>query len=142
MTQDEISRLLQPIRIAKIIGLEKHPNADRLQIVRVDLGDELKSVITGAQNIKEGDLVPYLGEGNIIPGYLIMKGEKIVLEKRMLRGLESDSMILSEDEIGLSDDHTGIFIIKNNDPDSIIGKKFVDLLSEADLESIMANAQL
>jgi tyrosyl-tRNA synthetase len=106
-------------------------------------------VVTGATNMKPGDLVPYLGEGNVVPGYLILKGEKVVLEKRMLRGIESDSMILAEDEIGLSEDHEGILIltdqIKNHklkitNDDELVGMSFVDTVSEEVLEKIYKTA--
>src|SRR5260221_1511687 len=98
-TKEEIKDLLKPIQIVKILEIEKHPNADRLVLVLVSFGDSQKKVITGAANIAVGDYVPYLGEGNIIPGYLIMDGEKIMLQKKMFRGLESDSMVLALDAI-------------------------------------------
>ncbi len=132
-----VEELLKPIVIAKVLGFEKHPNADKLQLVDIELGGKQKKVITGANNFKIGDLVPYLGEGNVIPGYLIMNGEKIILEKRMLRGLESDSMILAEDEIGLSKNHEGIYIIQGDD--SLIGKSILEILTKQQVDQIKTN---
>ncbi len=136
-TKSEVLDLLKPIKIAKVLSFEKHPNADRLQLVNIDLGDLKKQIITGANNFKVGELVPYLGEGNIIPGYLLQKGEKIILQKKDLRGLPSDSMILAEDEIGLSTDHLGIYIIEGED--SLIGKSIIEYLKGADIAKIMSN---
>ena len=87
MQQSEILELLRPIIIAKVLKIEKHPNADRLLLVEIDLGklDEnlrknetklvlredghyIKTIVTGAGNFQIGDFVPYLGPLNIIPG--------------------------------------------------------------------------
>jgi len=142
MQRQEILDLLKPITIVQVLDIKKHPNADRLLIVNVNLGTEIKDVITGANNFKAGDYVPYLGMGNVIPGYLLMKGEKIILEKRKLRGLDSDSMILAEDEIGLSNDHQGIYIV-HYEPDlttNIVGRSLIEFLTTEQIDKIVHNA--
>ena len=141
LTLDEIKELIKPIQIVKVLEIEKHPNADRLLLPTVDFGDHQKKVITGAPNMTIGDYVPYLGEGNVIPGYLIMDGERIMLEKKMLRGLESDSMVLAVDEIGLGRDHSGLWILTGRDGinDEFLGKSLLEILTEAELQTIFEN---
>jgi len=143
MNKEEIISLIKPIIIAKVLEIKKHPNADRLSIVHINLGGYTKDIITGADNFKIGDFVPYLGENNIIPGYLLLEGEKVVLQKKMLRGIESDSMILAEDEIGLSKDHGGIFILndffKTDFKDQFTGKSIIEILNEEIINKIVEN---
>lgn len=135
MTKEEVLKLIEPIKIVKILSVEKHPNADRLVITQVDLGSgEPRQVITGAPNVEVGQLVPFLDQGNVIPGYKIMNNEEIVLSPRDLRGIESTCMILAEDEIGLSSDHEGIMVISGDD--SLIGKSITEILSEEQIEKI------
>lgn len=135
-TKEEVLKLIEPIKIVKILSVEKHPNADRLVVTKVDMGsDEPRQVITGAPNVEVGQLVPFLDQGNVVPGYKIMKGEEIVLRPRDLRGIESTCMILAEDEIGLSEDHDGIMIISGDN--SLIGKSIVEILSEDQINKIV-----
>lgn len=140
LTKKEINSLLKNIVVAKVLGTEKHPNADRLKLIQVEYGrGKTKQIVTGADNTKEGDLVPFLPGGHVVPGYLILHGEKIVLEPKDLRGVVSDSMILSEDEIGLSEDHTKIYILKNAKKEQI-GQPILEVLTEDQLEKIYQNA--
>lgn len=139
MNLDELKSLLSPITIVKVIAVLKHPYADKLNLVVIDMGGKAKVVITGASNMKEGDLIPYLGEGNTVPGYLLKQGEKVVLGKRMLRNLESDSMLLAEDEIGIGDDHTGIYIIQAEDKDLLVGKSILEVIGEENLIGMLEN---
>lgn len=130
-------KLVEPILIVKILEVEKHPNADKLNLVKIDMGDLGQKVcITGAPNISidsVGSFVPYLGEGHVVPGYLIFDNETVVLNKRMLRGIESDSMLLSEYEIGLSKSHDGIMILNSNlKLDELVGKSILNILDDED----------
>ncbi|MBE0573481.1 hypothetical protein IH575_01075 [Candidatus Dojkabacteria bacterium] len=129
---------MKEIKLGKILGILKHPNADKLNIAVLDIGGKVKAVITGASNIKENDIVPFLTEGNVVPGYLLLQGEKVVLGKKMLRGLESDSMVLAEDEIGIGTDHTGIWIIEAENKDELIGKSILEVLDDNTLNSALA----
>lgn len=130
MNQEELKQLLTPITIVKVLKIFKHPYADKLNLVAVDLGGKVKVVITGAQNMNEGDFVPYLSEGNTIPGYLLNQGEKVVLGKKMLRNLESDSMLLAQDEIGIGDDHSVLYIIEAENKEELLGKSILEIISE------------
>jgi phenylalanyl-tRNA synthetase beta chain len=92
-----------PFKIARVVSAEKHPNADRLKVCMVDPGDGSHiQVVCGAPNAHAGMLGVFAPAGAFIPG----TGAK--LEKGVIRGVESNGMLLSERELGLSDDHTGI----------------------------------
>ncbi len=93
----------------KIIKLEKHPNADKLTVCEVDTGEKVYSVICGAPNAAEGQVVVLA-----LPG-ACLKGEFTIKEVKM-RGVKSGGMICAEDELGISDDHAGIIVLDDNTP--------------------------
>jgi phenylalanyl-tRNA synthetase beta chain len=84
-----------------VLGVEDHPNADKLTVVDVDYGSGSTRVVCGARNVTAGDVVPYAPAGAHLP-------EIGVLERRKIRGVESDGMLLAPDELGLGEDHEGI----------------------------------
>ena len=90
-------------KIAKIIKTDKHPNADRLKVCDVNIGEqELKKVVCGAANAKEGLITIYAPPGAIIP----KTKTKLVVAK--IRGITSYGMLCSESELNLSDQSDGI----------------------------------
>ena len=92
-----------------IVGLlkevEKHPDADKLTVCTVYDGKSDLKVICGAQNVKKGQNVVFAQIGSVIP-----QGE-IEIKKAKIRGVESNGMICAEDELELSDDHSGIMVL-------------------------------
>lgn len=94
------------IIVARIDRVEKHPNADRLQIASVYNGTETLQIVCGAPNIAEGQLVPLAQIGAILPEFKI--------KKSTIRGIESFGMLCASDELGLSSDHSGIIILPKN----------------------------
>lgn len=136
MNLTEYKELLNNVLIAKVIDVIKHPYADKLNIVVVDMGKKAKTVITGASNMVSNDFVPLMLDGNVVPGYLLRHSEKVVLGKKMLRNLESDAMLLSADELGISDDHTGIYIIEGA-TDELLGKSILEVLSDEVLAKVV-----
>lgn len=139
MNKEELKNLLENIKIVKVLNVLKHPYADKLNLVVIDMGGKAKVVITGATNMNAGDFVPYLGEGNIVPGYLLNHGEKVILGKKMLRNLESDSMLLAQDEIGIGTDHTGLYIIDSENKESLLGKSILEIISNETLDKMIEN---
>ncbi|HHY42910.1 MAG TPA: phenylalanine--tRNA ligase subunit beta [Thermoanaerobacterales bacterium] len=112
--------------IGLITKVEKHPNADKLLVVQVNVGTEELQVVTGATNIKEGDKVPVALHGATIAG-----GKKI--KKSKLRQVESAGMLCSAEELGF-DDHglpkevqEGIFILPENAPVGADIKEYLNL---------------
>ncbi|MFH1488450.1 MAG: phenylalanine--tRNA ligase subunit beta, partial [Pseudomonadota bacterium] len=95
---------LQDIIVAKILEVKPHPGADRLFICRMDTGKGEKKVVCGASNLQEGRLVPMALPGTELPGGLVVRESEI-------RGERSCGMLLAEDEMGLTEDHTGIMIL-------------------------------
>jgi phenylalanyl-tRNA synthetase beta chain len=90
-------------RIARVLSAEKHPNADRLRVCVVDPGDGTSvQVVCGAPNARAGMLGVFAPAGTYIPG------TGVLLQKGVIRGVESHGMLLSERELGISDAHEGI----------------------------------
>lgn len=109
----------------KIVELVKHPNADKLVVTQIDIGKaEPVQIITGAKNVKEGDIVPVSLEGAVLPN-----GTKI--KKTNFRGLPSYGMMISYEELGFEDkvipkeSRDGIIILP---PDTELGKDIKDVL--------------
>jgi len=96
---------LDLFRVGVVLEADKHPNADRLQLCRVDVGDgRLYQIVCGAWNFGAGAKVAVA-----LPGATLVNG--LVLERRELRGEVSEGMILAEDEVGLGPDHAGIMVL-------------------------------
>ncbi len=94
---------LGSFRVGRVLSAEQHPNADRLRVCSVDLGDpEPAGIVCGAPNVAAGQTVAVALPGALLPG-----AEK-PLGVAKLRGVESRGMILSARELGLGDDHAGI----------------------------------
>ena len=96
--------------VATIDEFKKHPNADRLNLCIVNDGKKTYQVVCGASNVKKGLKGIFARDGLFIPG------TNITLKKGKIRGEGSEGMLLSERELGLSDDHEGIIELKTNFP--------------------------
>jgi tyrosyl-tRNA synthetase len=138
LSKEEILNLLKPITIVKITESKKNENSDRLYVTQINTGNGTAQVVTGASNFKDGDIVPYLAVGQTVPGYLFTRNETIVLEKRKLRGYDSEGMLLAEDEIGLGEGHAGLMILDVSE--DMIGKSLVDILTPEQLQTILDKA--
>src|SRR6185436_2786457 len=86
---------------ARVLEVQKHPNADRLSLCRVDGGSGELRVVCGAPNVRAGMIVPLATVGATLPGGLVIKQSKI-------RGEESQGMLCSARELEISDEHAGI----------------------------------
>jgi len=95
------------ITVARILDIKPHPRADRLCICQLDGGKEEACVVCGATNISKGDIVPLALPGIKLPDGTLIKESRI-------RGELSQGMLLAEDEMGLTDDHTGIMILPDD----------------------------
>lgn len=117
--------------VGKILEIKKHPNADRLQVAKVDVKSRELNIVCGAPNIQAGQLVPVAMVGAELPN-----GAKI--EKAEVRGEMSEGMLCAEDELGLGGDHSGIMILEGVKIGQAFGDylKFKDVLFEVDNKSI------
>jgi phenylalanyl-tRNA synthetase beta chain len=104
--------------VGRVLEAVKHPNADRLQLCRVDVGEtEPRQIVCGAWNFGAGATVAVALPGAVLPNGL-------ELERREVRGQLSDGMILAEDEVELGTDHSGIMVLPDTEP----GTPLVDVL--------------
>ena len=120
-----VSSELASFKIAKIINTEQHPNADRLKVCDVDIGQkETVKVVCGAPNAKNDLLTVYAGPGSIIPK------NKMKLNISKIRGVTSYGMLCSESELNLSKESEGITELNQNKYSKKIGKNFFKNVSE------------
>ncbi len=116
---ENLSEDLNLFKVAKIIKTEKHPNADRLKVCDVNIGEkELKKVVCGANNARDGLVTIYAPPGAIIP----KSKTKLVVAK--IRGVTSYGMLCSESELNLSDESEGIMELSSSKYDKNIGKSY------------------
>src|ERR1051325_6063838 len=109
-------------RVGRVLEAAKHPNADRRQLCRVDVGEgEPRQIVCGAWNFGAGATVAVALPGAVLPNGL-------QLEQRKVRGELSDGMILAEDEVDLGTDHSGIMVLPETEP----GTPLVDVLPLVD----------
>ncbi len=122
----------EKIVVGEVVEVRPHPNADRLTLVVVDYGGpQPETVVTGAPNIRLGDSglkAPFARRGaRLIDGH--QEGQKFMtLKGAKIRGVYSESMICSEKELGISDDHTGIMLLEGDAP---VGMPLQDYLGDA-----------
>ena len=99
---------LDGVAVGEILEIEKHPDADRLNLVKVDVGEnKILDIVCGAPNVEIKQKVAVA-----LVGTELFNGMKI--EKRKVRNIESSGMICAEDELGLGDDHDGIMVLDKN----------------------------
>ena len=111
------------VLVGKIIEINKHPQADRLQLARVDIGKEIFEVVCGAPNIVVGQIVPIALVGAILPNGAEIKEAEV-------RGVKSCGMLCAEDELGLGEDHSGIMILSDK---AKVGQNFAEYLQIEDV---------
>lgn len=127
--------LADKVVVAEVFKVEKHPNADKLRLVTVNYGaTEPKVVVTGAPNINVGDVGQKVVLGLAGTRYLdthVDPPQIKELKASVLRGVPSDAMVMSERELGISDEHTGIILLEADAP---VGKPAVEFMGDAVIE--------
>ncbi|SHM69028.1 phenylalanine--tRNA ligase subunit beta [Polaribacter sp. KT 15] len=108
-TKESIKGSLQGIVVGEVLTCVQHPNADRLKVTTVDLGNgEPVQIVCGAPNVAAGQKVPVATIGTTLYDD---KGEGFKIKKGKIRGEESHGMICAEDELGLGSGHDGIMVL-------------------------------
>src|SRR4051812_48210515 len=114
------------IVVAQVIGRDKHPNADKLSLCRVNDGKSERQIVCGAHNFKAGDKVPLILPGSTLPG---KPGQQpLTIKVGKIRGCESQGMMCSPGELGLADDADGLLILRE---DAAIGQPFAEYLGRS-----------
>lgn len=113
---------IENIVIGEVAELEKHPDADRLRVAKINVGNETLQIVCGAPNIEKGQRVPVALVGAKLPGNFEISQSKI-------RGVESNGMVCSQKELGLGDGHEGIMALPES---ATIGDPLKDFLNDID----------
>lgn len=119
---EKIGQGLRDILVGKIVSIAHHPNADRLLLIDVDIGGQIARGVSGAPNLFEGAVVPVA-----LPGAKLPDGN--VVRATDVRGVRSEVVVLSERELCLSDDHSGVMILP---PDIKVGARLFEALPVED----------
>ena len=137
-TYEKLDADLDKIVIGQILSIAPHPDADKLIVCQVNVGEETVQIVTGAPNVKEGDKVPVVLDGGRVAGG--HDGKKtpggIVIKKGKLRGVESCGMMCSIEELGSSREmypeapENGIYIFPE---DAVVGESAVKALGLDDV---------
>jgi len=118
-TKESIKGSLKGIVVGKVLTCEQHPNADRLKVTTVDLGDgKPVQIVCGAPNVAAGQKVPVATIGTLL---FDDKGESFKIKKGKIRGEESHGMICAEDELGLGTSHDGIMVLEDSIKEGSLG---------------------
>ncbi len=112
---------LKDVVVGKILSVENHPNSQKLHLLKVDGGDKIYDVVCGAPNVREGLLVPFVKEGGRVGG--------VEIQCAKIAGCESHGMCCSEKELGVSDDHSGLWELPEDAP---VGKDMTELYAIRD----------
>ena len=106
---EEVKGGMKGLIIGEVIEVEKHPNADKLTVTKVNIGSgEPLQIVCGAPNVAVGQKVVIAPVGTTINP---IKGDSLTMKVAKIRGVDSHGMILAEDEIGLGEDHSGIMVL-------------------------------
>ncbi len=127
---EEVRAKFTNIITARIEKIYNHPNSDRLHLVTVNTGSAIKTVVCGAQNIEVGQVIPYASVGSKV---LDRKtGEQFELTPAVIRGVESQGMLCSDDELGVNDrnyqEEDGILVLNRLFPNVGLGVNVEDVL--------------
>ncbi|MDR0367588.1 MAG: phenylalanine--tRNA ligase subunit beta [Bacteroidales bacterium] len=109
---ETVSGGLKGLVIGKVLSCEKHPDADRLSLTKVDVGEEKPlQIVCGAPNVAAGQYVVVATIGTTL---YPSQGESFKIKRSKIRGIESEGMICAEDEIGLGTSHAGIIVLPDH----------------------------
>ena len=116
---------LAGVVVGHVVEREKHPNADKLSVTKVDIGTgSLLNIVCGAPNVAAGQKVLVATVGTTL---YPTEGDPITLKKGKIRGEDSEGMICAEDELGLGHDHAGIMVLPSDTPVGQSAKDYFNL---------------
>ncbi|MFN3951929.1 MAG: phenylalanine--tRNA ligase subunit beta [Thermaurantimonas sp.] len=113
----------EKVVVGFVVSVEKHPNADKLTLCKVDIGNgQLMQIVCGAPNVEAGQKVPVALHGALLKTF---SGETIRIKRGKIRGEVSEGMICAEDELCIGNDHSGIMVL---DPECEVGSPVSELV--------------
>ena len=119
---------LQGLVIGEVLSCAKHPNADKLTLTTVDVGNnKILPIVCGAPNVAVGQKVIVAVPGTTL---YTTKGDSFTIKSTKIRGEQSEGMICAEDEIGLGDSHDGIIVLPTNLPNGTPAATYYDVQSD------------
>ncbi len=125
---ERINHRFDGVVIGRVLEVGAHPNADKVRVTKVDVGDEVLDIICGAWNFEAGAVVPVAKPGAVLQG-------DFEISQRKIRGITSNGMICSESELEVGEDEAGIMVLDADYPDASgrLGEDFATLLPENDV---------
>jgi phenylalanyl-tRNA synthetase beta chain len=125
---ERIETRFDGVVIGKVLAVGAHPNADKVRVTKVDVGDEELEIICGAWNFEAGAVVPVARPGAVLQG-------DFEITRRTIRGVTSNGMICSESELEVGEDAAGIMVLNEDYPQAAarIGEDFRSLLPEGNV---------
>ncbi len=125
---ERIAHRFEGVVIGRVLEVGSHPNADKVRVTKVDVGDEILDIICGAWNFEAGAVVPVAKPGAVLQG-------DFKISQRKIRGITSNGMICSESELEVGEDEAGIMVLDNDYPDAAerLGQDFSTLLPADDI---------
>src|SRR5438477_7018638 len=130
--REKIGGEFEGIVVAQVITRDKHPNADKLSLCRVNDGKSERQIVCGADNFKPGDKVPLILPGNSLPAKV---GEPpFTIKVGKIRGCESQGMMCSPQELGLPDQVEGLLILRE---DARVGQPFAEYLGRSGSDVVL-----
>lgn len=131
---ERIGSTLDGLLVGHVLGVMQHPNADRLTLCEVNIGENNPvSIVCGAPNVAAGQNVAVATVGSTLSVPSKDNSDErvtIQIKKSKIRGVESFGMICAEDELGLSDDHAGILVLSD---DAVVGQPLADYFSAREM---------
>ncbi len=125
---EKIPGSLAGLVIGEVMECEKHPDADKLKVTRVNAGkDELLQIVCGAPNVAVGQRVVVALEGAVLHPE---EGDSFQIKKSKIRGVASEGMLCAEDEIGLGKSHAGIMVLETSLPNGTAAAAYFQLQPE------------
>ena len=127
-TIESIKGSLKGIVVGEVLTCEQHPNADRLKVTTVDLGNEAPvQIVCGAPNVAAGQKVPVATIGTILYD---KEGNEFKIKKGKIRGEESHGMICAEDELGLGENYDGILVLDTSEQTGRAAAEVFDITTD------------
>lgn len=122
---------LKGLVIGEVLTCSKHPNADKLSVTTVNVGDRILPIVCGAANVAAGQKVVVA-----LPGITVhpTKGESFAIKATKIRGEVSEGMICAEDEIGLGESHAGIMVLTTTAPNGTLAAEYFNVQTDFVIE--------